>query len=636
MRNRVLFLISFLISFFTYSQKTEYSSLLIPDSLKQNTNAVVRLNQIDITISSQRKMKIYTKRVVTVFNERGQYAIDASENYDKSSSVNSIEAIVYNAFGKEIKKLKRSDFKDQSATDGGTVFSESRILYLEYTPTEYPFTIVYESEFTTSNTAFIPSWMPINDYFVSIQRSILNVNFPDNLGFKKKEINFSKIKIEKTTDNATQLSYQVSNIIAQKVESNSPNFLDMYPKLMLGLDTFNLEGVDGTAKTWKEFGQWYNDKILSGTTELSDETKEKIKILVGNEKDPIKKAKIIYKYVQEKSRYVSIQVGIGGWKPMFAKDVDRLGYGDCKALSNYTRALLNVVDVPSFNTILYGNPNKRNIDSEFVSMQGNHMILTIPKGNEYVFLECTSQEDPFGYQGTFTDDREVVVIKPEGGEIIRTKIYNDKGNTQISKGNYSIVENGNLLGKITIISEGTQYNSKARIEKMQPTENEDYYKTYWDNINNLKLKKTTFLNDKEKISFTENLEIEASGYGVINGNTMMFSLNAYNQSSDVPQRYRTRNNPVEIERGFLDQDEIEITLPENYSIDAKPSNFDIKDKFGEYKTEIVIVNPTRLIYKRSFLLNKGLYEKSEYENYRKFREQIAKADNSKILLTKKQ
>jgi heterodisulfide reductase subunit A-like polyferredoxin len=31
----------------------------------------------------------------------------------------------------------------------------------------------------------------------------------------------------------------------------------------------------------------------------------------------------------KKSRYVSIQVGIG-WKPMDASDVDRLGYGDCK------------------------------------------------------------------------------------------------------------------------------------------------------------------------------------------------------------------------------------------------------------------------------------------------------------------
>lgn len=635
MKKGILFFIFYIVATYSYSQKTDYSTLLIPDSLKQNANAVIRLNQIEITISSQRKMKIFTKRAVTVYNERGQYAIDANENYDKSSSVNSIEAIVYNAFGKEIKKIRRSDFKDQTATGDGTMFSDSRVIYLDYTPTEYPFTIVYESEITTSNTAFIPTWMPITTYYVGVQKSILNVYYPDNLGFKKKEDNFSKFKIEKIKDDATQLSYQVDNIIAQKVESHSPAFRAIFPKVMLGLEYFNLEDVDGNAKTWKEFGQWYNDKILSGTTDISDETKAKIKALVGNEKDPIKKAKIIYKYVQEKSRYVSIQVGIGGWKPMYAKDVDRLGYGDCKALSNYTKALLNVVDVPSYNTVIYGANDKTSIDSEFVSMQGNHMILAIPNGKEYVFLECTSQDDPFGYQGTFTDDREVVVVKPEGGEIVRTKVYADKGNTQISKGNYTIVENGDFSGKITMISEGTQYSQKAAIEKLKPTDKEAYYKDYWDNINNLKIGKTEFINDKEKITLTENIDIQAKGYGVVNGNTMMFPLNAYNQFSDVPQRYRTRNNPLEIDRGFLDQDEIEITLPENYVIDAKPSNFEIKDKFGEYKTELVVVNPSKLIYKRSFLLNKGLYDKSEYENYRKFREQIAKANNSKILLTKK-
>ena len=94
------------------------------------------------------------------------------------------------------------------------------------------------------------------------------------------------------------------------------------------------------------------DKILSGTDELPEETKVKIKNLVGNEKDPIKKAKIVYKYVQEKSRYVSIQVGIGGWKPMLANDVDRLGYGDCKALIKLYKSFLNAVDVPSYYTII--------------------------------------------------------------------------------------------------------------------------------------------------------------------------------------------------------------------------------------------------------------------------------------------
>jgi hypothetical protein len=403
---------------------------------------------------------------------------------------------------------------------------------------------------------------------------------------------------------------------------------------MMGLELFHLEGVDGNAKTWKEFGKWYSDKILSGTDELSDETKMKVKAFVGDEKDPIKKAKLIYNFVQEKVRYISIQVGIGGWKPMLAKDVDRLGYGDCKALTNYTKALLNVVNVPSYYTILYGDRKKLSIQSDFVSMQGNHVILSIPNGNNYTWLECTSQDDPFGYQGTFTDDRNVLVLKPEGGEIIRTKIYEDSGNTQVSKGTYAVAANGDFSGKIAIVSQGSQYGQKARIENFQPTDKEAHYKEYWDNINNLKVNKTTFSNDKEQVSFTENAEISAVNYGNVSGNTMMFVVNGYNQITGNVKRIRNRKNPFEIQRGYTDGDEIEIGLPSGFSIEFLPSNFELKTKFGEYKTEIIKKDNNNLIYKRTMFLKKGLYSNKEYDEYRLFMEQISKNDNAKIILTK--
>lgn len=617
-----------------FSQKTDYSILTISDSLKENANAIVRLNQKDIVIASQRSMNIKTKRVVTVLNEHGMEVLEAYENYDKSSPVKNILATVYDPFGKEIKKVKRGDFRDVSAVSGSTLFSENRYIYLDFTPTQYPFTIVFESEIQTSNTAFIPQWMPLSDYAVSIEKSILNISYPSNLGFKYKEFNFSNFNVKKTQESATGISFEAAKIMAQKEETSSPSVSYLFPRVMMGLELFNLEGVDGNAKSWTEFGKWYSEKILTGTTDLSEETKVKIKVLVGTETDPIKKAQIIYKYVQEKSRYVNISIGIGGWKPMLASDVDRLGYGDCKALSNYTKALLKAVDVPSYNTILYGNPRKRNIEADFVSMQGNHMILAVPNKDSYIFLECTSQVNPFGYQGTFTDDRNVLVVKPEGGEIVHTKIYEDKDNLQRSKGTYSIAENGDFLGKIEIISEGSQYNQKFHNDKLSPTEMEAFYKDYWSTINNLKIKKITFKNDNDKINFTENAEISAVNYGNVSANKMMFALNAFNPLTQSVKRIRNRKNPLEIQRGSVDVDEIEITLPANFSIEFLPSNVEINGKFGEYKTEIIKKDNSNIIYKRKFFLKKGLYTNKEYDEFRLFMEQISRNDNAKIILTK--
>ncbi|MET3027475.1 DUF3857 domain-containing protein [Flavobacterium sp. UW10123] len=616
------------------AQKSIYPTFSIPDSLTQNANSVLRLDQMDIVIASQRSMVIKTQRVVSVFNEKGLKDIDAFSHYDKTTSIKNIEAIVYDALGNEIKKIKRKDFRDQSAVSGSTLFSDNRVVYLDYTPISYPFTIAFTCETETSNTAFIPQWYFIGNYYESVEKCVLNVTFPKGLGFKKKEFRFDNFNIQKTVDTDTNLSYIATNIVAQKQEDLSPSPSDLFPKVMMGLENFHLEGVDGNATTWEAFGKWYGDKILTGTTVLPEETKTKIKALVGDEKDPVKKAKIIYDYVQKKSRYVNIAVGIGGWKPMLANDVDRLGYGDCKALSNYTKALLQVVDVPSYNTILYGDRYKSDIQSDFVSMQGNHMILAIPNNDNYIWLECTSQDDPFGYQGTFTDDRDVLVVKPEGGEIVRTKIYNDNGNTQNGKGTYTIDGVGNFSGTLKIASQGSQYASKSRVETMQPNEKEEHYKDYWDNINNLKLGKITFANDKENICFTEDVQLSATNYGTLTGNKMIFVVDAFNQYTGNIKRVRNRKNPFQIQRGYLDTDEIEINLPEGYSIEFLPSNYELKGKFGEYKTEIIKKDNSKLTYKRSMFVSKGRYSNKEYDEYRLFMEQVSRNDNAKIILTK--
>ncbi|MNQ15663.1 hypothetical protein D3C85_286370 [compost metagenome] len=634
MKNLFCALFLFLFIANSSAQKNIYPIFSIPDSLTQNANAVLRLDQMDIVIASQRSMNIKRQRVVSVLNEKGLKDIDAYQRYDKNGSIKIIEAVVYDAMGNEIKKIKRKDFTDRSAVDGITIFSDNRILYFDYTPISYPFTIAYNCEYQTSTTAAIPSWYPVEGYFISVEKSILNVTCPQALGFRKKESLLSNFSIQKTVETDTQLSYVASNIPAQKLEDYSPIFTKIYPRVMMGLEYFNLEGVDGNAKDWKEYGKWFSEKILAGTTVLPEETKNKIKALVGDEKDPIKKAKIVYKYVQEKSRYVSIQVGIGGFKPMLAQDVDRLGYGDCKALSNYTRALLSTVGVPSYYTELYGDKNPIDMEEDFFSIQGNHVILCVPDGDKYVFLECTSQNNPFGYQANFIDDRNVIVIKPDGAEVIKTKNYESSENTQKSKGFYNIDQNGAFSGKIVMVSQGSQYGSKERVLRFQPEEKERHYKSYWSNINNLKLEKIAFSDDKENISFTENIQLNAVNYGNISGNKIIFTVDAFNQNKENVRRIRNRKNPFQVLHGYVDTDEIEINLPEGFTVEFLPSNYELKGKFGEYKTEIIKKENNKLTYKRSMFLNKGKYTNKEYDEYRLFMEQVSRNDNAKIILTK--
>lgn len=623
----LLFLLC-LVAATAFAQRPEFTAASIPAELKENANAVVRLERLDISINSRSSVSIKTYRAVTVLNDHGLGAIGASE----TRNVKSIGAVVYDASGEEIKKLRRKDFREVAVSEG-SIITDNKTVYLEYTPTQYPFTIVYESETGDSNTAFLPPWYPLPQPLVSVERSEVSVGYPAGLGFKYKENNFENRNIQKEVK-AEGISFSVSNLHALKDEQYSPSLNKLVPYVLFGLDKFSLEGVQGEATSWESFGLWMQNQLLAGRDELPAETKARIKALVGDEKDPIKKARIVYDYVQGKTRYVSIQLGIGGWKPMKAADVDRLGYGDCKALTNYTKALLEAVGVPSYYCIIYGDYQKIDLQPDFVSMQGNHVTLAIPDGDDLRWVECTSQTGPFDYQANSTDDRLALLVKPDGGELVRTTVYKEKDNAQISKGEYRIGPDGAIRGEVEIKSRGTQYGMHSGLDRKSSEERDTYYKRYFSQINNLKLGDIAVQNNKMQPEFEEKVSINASDYASIANNRLMFVVNAFNPFAAIPQRYRTRNNPFEISRGFYDEDEITITLPEGFTLESKPENVEITEAYGKYKAEFTLIDKSHLKYKRSLLVNGGTFPASDYEKFRKFRELVSRNDNAKCVLVK--
>lgn len=618
----------------TYSQANLLTSFTIPDNLKESANAVVRSNNVQINLNSSSEMHVLEKRIVTVFNKEGDDAINAYVHYDNNVKIKDLEVIVYNNLGTQIKKIKKNDFKDVSAVDGGTLYSDSRVKYLEYTPIEYPYTIEYTCETLSSNTAFIQSFRPISGYFLSIESSMYQISFPNDIAIRTKEKNFESFNLNKEELNGI-INYKVENIPAIKPEKYAPAFFDMAPKVMLVSNKFTLEGVHTQVENWDDFGKWMYHDLIKNTHDLSESTITMIRDLVKDEPNDIEKAKKIYKYVQDKTRYISVQVGIGGWKPFNASEVDRLGYGDCKGLTNYTMSLLKAAGIQSNYTVVYAGKSQRSLEKDFAAMQGNHVILNIPNEDENIWLECTSQKLPFGFIGDFTDDRDVLVITPEGGKIKHTKKYKVEDNIQTIKGNYSISNEGTLEADALVYSHGIQYDDKYWLETETERDLDEHYKKRWRYINGLSINSMDIENNKKDIEFIEHVNFKATNYPKIIGDRMLLTVNALNRNTHVPDRYRDRKFPLKINRGFIDIDEVEIEIPSEYKVESLPKNNSIENKFGHYKTEIIVKNENKLVYKREFKINDGEFPKEDYEKFRAFYKTVSRQDNAKIALIKK-
>ena len=123
-------------------------------------------------------------------------------------------------------------------------------------------------------------------------------------------------------------------------------------------------------------------------------------------------------------------------------------------------------------------------------------------------------------------------------------------------------------------------------------------------------------------------------FASVNGNKLIFTPNAFNRSTYVPERIRSRNLPMTISRGYLDEDVFSFKIPEGYTVEAMPEPLKIVNEFGEYVMESSLVNDTEIVYKRKLLIKKGDYSKNQYNDYREFRKDVSKADKAIVVLTK--
>lgn len=631
---RILNTLFLFVTLFSFSQQNLYTSFSIPDNLKQNANAVVRDDATTIILESSQSMLVTEKRIVTVLNKEGNEAVNAYMHYDDNVNIKILEVLIYDNLGKVIKKIKEKDFRDVSAVDGGTLYSDSRVKYIEYTPIKYPYTIEFNSEYETNNTAFINSFFPVTEYFLSVENSSYTLSFPGELVIRKKEKNIEGYKISKDVT-STKIHYSIKNVSGIKPEDYSPNFSDIVPKVMFASKQFSLEGVNSEVENWSEFGTWMYHDLIKSTHDLSEGTITKIQELVKNEPDNIAKAKKIYQYVQDKVRYISVQVGIGGWKPFNASEVDRLGYGDCKALTNYTMALLNAVDIDSNYSVVFAGDSQRSLEKDFAAMQGNHVILNIPNNDANIWLECTSQKLPFGFIGDFTDDRDVLVITPEGGKIQHTKKYIPEESLQTIKGVCDISNDGSIKAVVGVNSKGIQYDNKYWLETETERDLDVYYKKRWKYINNLSINSMSIENDKNIIELIENINFQATNYTTKVGEHMLVNLNVLNRNTHIPDRYRNRKLPLKINRGFKDVDEVEINLPSDYNIESLPKGQSLETNFGSYITEISAIDNSKIKYKRTFIIKDGKFPKEDYAAFRTFYKEVSKLDNAKVALIKK-
>jgi hypothetical protein len=612
-----------------------YDISLIPKELLPYASAVVRDDEMTIDVKSPDDAIVHEKTAVTIFNKNGDHMASIEQPYNKSTVIKNIKGTIYNEFGKQIAKFNEGNFEDYSAWDGFSLFTDERVKYYKPSVTEYPYTIVYEYELRLKQTLALPGWAANPYTGVAVEHSSFIFSCKPDFNIRYKENNVTnKVVIGEGPEKQKTWSWQITNLKAVKYEPYSPYPKDFLTNVEIVPEKFSFYGINGSFDTWKQLGKWAYDNLVASRQQLPPETIEHVKELTKDIPDPKLKAKKIYEYMQGKTHYISVQVGIGGWQPFLASDVDKQNYGDCKALVNYTQALLKAVNINSYYCIVQsGGDFKVSLPADFPGLAGDHIILCLPFKNDTTWADCTSQTIPFGYLGAFTDDRNVLACTPEGGKLLHTPKYTAQANLQSRKASFTINETGELWGDMKTIFKGADYEAhdylvnEGRVEQYKRLQ-----KTY--PINNLSIENLDIKQDKSfDPSTTEIIKLHARDYASLTDGKYYFMLNSIDREDAPPPQVRNRLNNVYINRGHTYEDEIVYTVPAGYHLEKEPLNVSINKPFGKF-TATMTLDGNKLTYKRKFQLIDGTYSPGTYQDFVDFYQDVVDADDYTVSLVK--
>lgn len=633
---RIFSLLICLLPALTVSAQDNYAVSRIPKELLPYASAVVRYQNTTIEVKDVTTMIRKVKTAVTILNKNGDNIANIYLFYNKGASIKNIKGVTYDEYGKPVGKFAEKNFEDESASDGFSLYQDWRLKHYLPSIASYPYTIEYEYEIRSKQTLVIPDWHPNDDIGLAVEKSYFTVACQPGFDINYKEINVPAKMVKGTTkEGLTTYNWEVNNLKARRYEPYSPILEANDSRVKIAPKKFTYGGIPGTFSNWDELGRWSYDNLLKDRRQLPQSTIEQVKGLTAGITDPKLKAKKIYEFMQGKTRYISVQIGIGGYQPYPAAEVDRLNYGDCKGLVNYTQALLEAANIPSWYCVVEAGASKKvSMLNDFATMaQGNHIILCLPFKNDTTYLECTSQKIPFGFLSDFTDDRTVLACTPEGGKLLHTPKYTAAQNLQTRNAQFSIADNGDLSGNMTTVYKGTQYDNPEELVDEPFTEQVKTLRKLYSHISNLDIEKFNLKLDKAQMPVaTESIKLNALDFASINNGKFYFSLNPLNRTHSVKE-VRNRVNSVYINRGYIDEDEITYTLPKGYHPDVDAWSANLSEPFGKYRASMTITGD-KVIYKRRVEIIDGTYDKGVYDKLVEFYQKVSDDDAYTVPLVK--
>lgn len=597
-------------------------------------DAIVLLDETMFEISDDTEAKLTKHVTIRINNENGKKYTQVVIEENKYYQCEDISATIKDTNRTVLLELDEDEIIESSFTPGYTLHSDANRLYFELNQNTYPYIFEYFYTIEYSTLYFWPDWYPQQN--IPVLKSTYKLILEEDIKFNTHQRNIDIEPEKKNVDGNTSYFWRLDSIAKRKDEPlQAPE--DVWSmKLMFVPEEFKFDDYEGSFKSWKDFGKWFI-KLTEGRYDLPSEALSDVNKLLSDNQSDYEKINILYSYLQDKTRYVAIELGIGGYQPYSASWVYNNRFGDCKDLTTFMISLLKCANIKGYPTLVLTRDDGVIIE-EFPSDYFNHVITCVPLEKDTIWIETTTDLLKAGEMNWTIEDCNVLLIKDTGGILVKTPKSKSIDNSWKSHIRGEIKPKGtfNFSGTVRFIGNQKNYQKRNWIHS-KSNEYEDWLRgSLLENIPALKISNYEFLDDKNTEKKFAVLKIEGSSekFAHRTGRRLFINPNIFHRrTGTIFDEDEERKDPIHLNYAYSNADTVTIKLPYGYSLEAAPENINFDKSFGCYNS-FYKMEQDIFTYVRYFEHKTNHIASEDYAEYVKFIKDVINKDQAKYVFRK--
>lgn len=558
----------------------------------QESDVVVLLDSTYVSVGSPDGYSYVHHQKFILNNQKGDSFANIVIGMDDNTELSKFEYVMTDISGNVLRTVKKSEL--QRFEYSHELATDYYRLIAEVTPPKYPVVITRTEKIVcNANVMSYPSFYPQRGYNMAVKKAVYQIEHPkDKVGIR--HYKSPGVSVEPSIQQVGK-----NNVIRYVLDDLKPvarmpyasSLDEQVPYVMFAPEKISYYGTTGSMASWTSFGKWHFGLVMDRELLPESYMQQVNELLADCHTDREKIAKLC-NFVDKNTRYVSLQLGIGGYQPATAFSVAQMGFGDCKGLSNFMRGLLKGVGIDS-RLVAIGTDEPDLIRNYPNVNQLNHMILAVllEQGRDTVWLECTNTKLPAGYIHNDISGHDALLLDADESRLVRLPEYADSLNLRSSNISINLRYDASADLSIDEVFCNHRYGDNLELlrekEQDQRTSISSWYK----------LPNTTYgsisANDVSKPFDVPQLNTHLDGvcakYANLTGRRMFVPVNPLHKNFSpivIADNLLSDRLPLKIRQGYRNVEEIVINIPEGCGVESLPASVNVKEEFGEFHQSI--------------------------------------------------